>query len=767
MRRAYVVIDEDERLAQQRVTSLRFQQAVPTGVMVLFLCLSVILMAAAVALIVTTLLLPSVYEAHSPLTGLAQINDTNVTIVPSFDVEVGWFEVCYDGTSNCRSRNDDSLQPLSSESIVLLVSDQYPAEVAPIVDRVIEVAVDFSLNRGAKHCGNTKSSAQIYRGLVVAGLCLAGLCGLLGAIPGVLLINRMGQRKQNAAALQQTQSLRFVNDERRRAKSEALLLALTAVFYFAAVVGIVVAMVLFYRLEEDILRCDGSSLCDSFLDGMRPMYASSMISNYTTSAEQPTCGSGPALICFWVALLVVGLAFVALILFVIMYLFSRRRQRIYDECKQTALRLTLEQNEKDGALSDHEDTFQGVHEAPLTYSPRDRSPSPSHSLAQVLQERLQICIEEEHLRRQNLKSLEHCAMYGSVHYPHRKLWRCVRVVTLHEWCLDWFFGPILDAHLEETHYRQELMRRWFSGVCKILSETTRKVGHAFPTPNLHAMYATASHYRDAPSSSRIGAFADRQAEWMHIVDSPTRRSSLSHPRRAPSGDSVEISSDSSSDDGLEATATPLHHRPFYTPPPRNNTSDQFRMTYEELIRRATTRRPFHRFQPQHAPQRSFSPVTPRPVGLNNSTHGMSSFQQHNSSFGGGGGSSIRAPRYSSRTVAEEISAADETSRAYAASLYRSSQRPLYDHGYDARHDAATDFRSAMDRGRQSTPTSALMPRQQPWEQPTAFTPLDTSSFRSTPSNWSQPPTTIGGRWGEEIVRERLSQLNRFQEESTR
>ncbi|KEG11833.1 hypothetical protein DQ04_02231020 [Trypanosoma grayi] len=217
----------------------------------------------------------------------------------------------------------------------------------------------------------------------------------------------------------------------------------------------------------------------------------------------------------------------------------------------------------------------------------------------------------ENTRRTTLCREQELDFSANVRWVKRKLWQGEYACLLHQRSLDWFFGPILDLHVEETFCRQKLVHSYCSRLLGKLErlkkesesceDVLKRIEAATDVVRLneHDLLGCVSHYavdddiyHCKPAIDTWPSTTDHpQCEAMPVVTPPITPDSVRFSRRTCSTYSTASVNVSSSDSLIDDALT---RRPddFTTQRVRcgnigGMADNYFERKYAELIRKAS------------------------------------------------------------------------------------------------------------------------------------------------------------------------------------
>lgn len=731
-------------------------------------------------------------EVFADPTNTSIMPNNDVVLMPDFTAYIGVTVVCYGGDWSCTNRNEHTFEPVPSTTIDFVSNDWLLPNVSNAVLGLTSGGpLDASLKRGAEACDKSPGRAVNLKNLLLLALCVGAVVSFLVLIPTTILQMRLIETERVVDAVDSNNmefllnSANRVRIERASGSREIFWIVLPTTLSLLSCLAMIAALVLLFVLEDE-LYCEGGDMCKIVLDGLRAFvikWSHVPVDNYAFS-----CGIGAAHIAIEAGLAATLFTFLSTAGLLLLFHFGRRQRflgivqaRIDDLTKQHAETMIsvahgvpIETNaaapsprrpsspvtrpRSPSVTSATNSAIQSQRTSPVRappppppskrkplrsaavmYSPRNgRSASPDEhdvlegEMASIAQQRLELLVKQEAIRRGEILSTEKVGFVGSLGLIKRKAWRVERAVCLHDWCLDWYYGPLLDLLVEETFRRQELIRKWWE---KLLDRCTR-----FPEANGEPLalklvtvddaMSWASPYRlegDAPRTypqdqpyspvSRLRGLPYFEEQWRRIMDSPTRRFydptygvPSSARRHGGEGSSVEVSSASDDDsprhhsDLLMRTASP-HSRVLGTPPrDRYSNLRESRELYPVL------------YSPRRTPNHS-DPNPPLDF----------------------------------RAITK---ATDDLRKAYEDAIRKSSSRPSFDRGVNASRDAALDFQHAIARSQAglqaNPPTGVGVPP------PTATSRL--APQPNTSVHWEDKPDAS---WGQAAVAQRLAELSKY------
>ncbi|CUG87357.1 membrane-associated protein, putative [Bodo saltans] len=730
----------------------------------------------------------------------------DVVLMPDFNAYIGIAVVCYGGDWSCTNRDDHTFSPLPSTTIGYISSDLIlPNISSAVLDLTSGGPLDASLKRGAEACGKNSGRAVNLKNLLVLAVCVAAVVSFLVLIPTTVLQMRLVETERVVNAVDSV-DVEFVIDksnmvvmERATGDREIFWIVLPTLLSLLCCAAMVTAMILIVVLDSE-LYCDGDGdVCKVITTQLEAFVVK--WSNVSVSQYHFSCGRGASMYAIWVGLAMACCMFLSTMCLLLMFHCGKRRaflevvqERIKEMQHQhsviamsvahgvpivaegAAPRSAAAQrpasplsrprspsiaSSNGSAMQDLQRTSPvrapppppGRKMKPLrsaaAYSPRERSASQDEAgvladeLASIAQQRMDLVVKQEAIQRAEIASGEKVRFVGSFGLIKRKAWRVERAVSLHNWCLDWYYGPLLDLLVEETFRRQELIRKWLE---KLLERSSRFPDDANGEPfacrltDVDEALGWASPYRldgdgvgsthtnpqDSPYSpiSRLRGLPYFEEQWRRIMDSPTRRyydpnygaptSNAGRRRGGGDGSSVEVSSASDDDsprhhhDLLMRTATPGNSSRVLATPPRDRYSAlrESRELYPVLY--SPRQIPNHEGQP--------SPLDFRAI----------------------------------------TKATDDLRKAYEDAVRKSSSRPAFDRGVNASRDAALDFQHAIARSQAglaaNPPVGAGVPP------PASATPRIPQPSLTAPRHWEDKPDSS---WGHAAVAQRLAELSKY------
>jgi hypothetical protein len=718
----------------------------------------------------------------------------DVLLLPDFNSYIGITVVCYGGDWSCTNRDDHTFSPIPAATIRYISNNLLlPNISSAVLDLTSGGPLDASLKRGAEACGKDSERAVDLKNLLLLAVCVAAVVAFLVLIPTTILQMRLVETERVVRAVDSV-DIEFVTDisntvrmERATGEREIFWIVLPTMLSLLCCLAMIAAIVLVYALEAELF-CDGDgNVCETITAQLEAFVV--RWSNVSVDQYQFTCGRGASMFALWVALGTAGGMLILTLCLLLMFYCGNRRtflgivQNRIKEIKQqhAMISVTVAQ----GVPVSTEDPPPAPVQRPLTpprryrsprtgplgspvlgpqrispvrapppppgrrmkplrssavYTPRERSASQDEAgaveieIASIAQQRIDLVMKQEAIQRTEIASGEKIQFAGSFGLVKRKMWRVERAVSLHNWCLDWYYGPLLDLFVEETFRRQELIRKWLEKLldrCSRLPEDVNGEPFACRLVNVDDALSWASPYRldgdgtrhtnpqDQPYSpiSRLRGLPYFEEQWRRIMDSPTRRfydPTYGIPRRR-GGDavsSVEVSSASDDDapgqyHGLLVRTPGNNNNRLLATPPRDRYSGlrESRELYPVLY--SPRQLPNHEGQP--------SPLDFRAI----------------------------------------TKATDDLRKAYEDAVRKSSSRPAFDRGVNASRDAALDFQHAIARSQAGLNANPPVGAGQPTASVTSRMPQPSPT---APVHWEDKPDAS---WGQAAVAQRLAELSKY------
>lgn len=750
-------------------------QSIPTAALAALMSLLLVFSAVVTVLSIITLVMPNMYtvENQRPIAAPAAWvlrepgNLSRVIVVPDFVASVGIISVCYDTV--CTSRQERTTRPVPQSTLQMLRRGDLLVNVTTAVLQLTAGGpLDFSIQRGVVSCESTVSASKLLRGLIIAAFCVAAAASVGISVPVVVTVQRFKTlgRIVEAVRTANFESMLITRESlsalRKAPQKEIRTVQTIILLSFLSCAAMIAAVVLFGHWENDVNHCHARNACSDITSGLREFARKILGDSFDPTTLAVSCGPAAGSVTMWSALVSSVVQLLLSLAVMAMYWCGGRRPHLHHVHDRIELMLVQESQRTAAqpalAVSPETDkTADARKRSPSRelFSPRDVPEQQRHSdalaaeLSHLLSTKAQVMEDDERCARLSVVRLEYASFYALA-LTKRKVWRSTRVVDLHDWSLQWYFGPLLDFHVEETYYRQEIIRKWYSKVldrCVTFSQQARNIAHDLDVSGgvvvpetLVCAFDEALSWASFYQPSRVGLPSAEptsplsalrgipyfEQEWLRIIDSHSRR--YDHGRTGGGREhSVEVSSDTSDDDAADSVLRRAARGGYGTPSRANQ--------------------PKHRDASSTVANqslldgRALYPTITSPRGIVPHSWRQSDLRRSPPRWN----SDAHSRRVDFKTLERDN---DAVRKAYEQAILRSSSRPHFSHGFNAAADAARDFQQSVSAGELAARGASAPSGRRPHDMPVPVT--------APAIVWGDAPTRS---WGEGAVADRLAQLS--------